>query len=138
MTVSPFGSEDFDEPEPAPESEPQHSEPAETDHQPLRALSDLLKSFSPASEATPEASEDCRLYLPDSESWAAHIQRGSERQYCYAKAPGEDFFHLIVTGELFIQKGDEKLCLMCAVRLGVLTHNRLFWQFPGRKKLPKA
>src|SRR5688572_9604904 len=57
---------------------------------------------------------DCRLYQP--EGWEAHIMRGSERLYCYAKEPGKDYFHLIIPGEIFIQKGDEKLCLMCAVR----------------------
>jgi len=80
------------------------------------------------------AEGDCRLYQPDGEEWSAHIMRGSERQYCYLREPGKDYFHLIVPGEIYIQRGDEKLCLMCAVREGVLTTNRLFWQFPWRKK----
>ena len=93
----------------------------------------------PPDEFTP-AADDCRMYHPDAEGWFAHIQRETERQYCYAKAPGQDYFHLIIPGEIFIQKGDEKLCLMCAVRMGVLTANRLFWQSPKRKgeKRPKV
>lgn len=79
------------------------------------------------------AADDCRLYQPDASGWDAYIQPGGERQYCYAQAPGQDYFHLIVPGELFVQKGDEKLCLMCALRQGVLTRERLFWQHPTRK-----
>ena len=89
----------------------------------------------PDSQAHPplDAAHDCRLYQPDANGWAAHIQPGGERQYCYASAPGQDYFHLIVPGELFVQKGDEKLCLMCALRQGVLTRERLFWQHPTKK-----
>lgn len=90
---------------------------------------------SPAEHFAPLA-DDCRLYQPDGDEWDAHIMRGSERQYCYAKEPGKDYFHLIVTGEVYVQKGDEKLCLMCARREGVLTTNRLHWQFPWRKTAP--
>lgn len=88
---------------------------------------------SSAPEDFAPAEGDCRLYQPDGEEWCAHIARGSERLYCYAKEPGKDYFHLIVTGEIYVQKGTEKLCLMCAVREGILTTNRLHWQFPWRK-----
>ena len=100
------------------------------------APSDAVQPPPAAPEAFVPAEDDCRLYQPDAEGWEAHIMRGSERQYCYAKEPGKDYFHLIIPGEIFIQKGDEKLCLMCAVREGVLTTNRLHWQFPWRKKRP--
>ena len=56
------------------------------------------------------------MYLPDAEGWQASIMRGTDRQYCYTKAPGQDYFHLIIPGEIYVQKGDEKLCLMCAIR----------------------
>jgi hypothetical protein len=82
----------------------------------------------------PSLPGDCRLYRPDQSGWQAHILGGGERQYCYTQAPGQDHFHLILPGELFVQKGDEKLCLMCALREGVLTTDRLFWQHPVRKE----
>jgi hypothetical protein len=98
--------------------------------------SDAVPPPAAAPEAFVPAEGDCRLYQPDAEGWEAHIMRGSDRLYCYAKQPGQDYFHLIVPGEVFVQKGDEKLCLMCAVREGVLTTNRLHWQFPWRKTRP--
>lgn len=70
---------------------------------------------------------DARVYLPDSEGWEAEIKRDWENEYCFSANPGEDFFHLLVNGEIYLLKGDEKYCLNCAVRLGILTHDREFW-----------
>lgn len=75
-----------------------------------------------------ELSEDFRLYLPYPEGWQAHVKQGWEKQYCYSKNPHEDFFHLILSGEIYIQHGDEKYCLTCAMRHGTLTQDRLHWQ----------
>ncbi|MBI1345027.1 hypothetical protein GC163_01920 [bacterium] len=76
---------------------------------------------------------DVRLYAPDSEDWTAHIKNDSEKIYCYQKNPGEDYFHLIVNGELYLASGTEKLCLRCALRRGVVTTDRLFWQHRVRR-----
>lgn len=71
---------------------------------------------------------DTRLYVPDHEEWQIHIKRDSERVFCYSKHPGEDWFHLILSGEIYLQRQDEKYCIRCALRLGFLTEDRLFWQ----------
>lgn len=71
---------------------------------------------------------DTRLYVPDNEDWNVHIKRDSERTYCYAKLPGEDWFHLLLTGEIYVSRQHEKYCLRCALRMGFLTEDRLFWQ----------
>ncbi|QDT32402.1 hypothetical protein [Thalassoglobus polymorphus] len=71
---------------------------------------------------------DFRLYVPYPEGWKAHIKQGWEKQYCYAKNEGEDFFHLILNGEIFLVHGDEKYCLNCAMKQGILTSERLHWQ----------
>lgn len=71
---------------------------------------------------------DTRLYVPDNEDWDIHIKRDSERTYCYAKLPGEDWFHLLLTGEIYVSRQHEKYCLRCALRMGFLTEDRLFWQ----------
>lgn len=71
---------------------------------------------------------DVRLYLPDSTEWKATVKRDSEKIYCYQKNPGEDFFHTIALGELYLAHGDEKLCLRCALRDGLVTTDRLHWQ----------
>ena len=56
------------------------------------------------------------------------IKRDFAKLYCHAKAPGEDFYHLLTGGELYLDNGESKLCLNCAVRAGVLTTDRQHWQ----------
>ncbi|MEZ6066208.1 MAG: hypothetical protein R3B90_10985 [Planctomycetaceae bacterium] len=77
------------------------------------------------------ASADHRLYVPQHKLWAVHVMSGGDKQYCYDREPGQEYFHLIVPGELYLQSGDEKLCLNCARRRGVVSANRLFWQDRG-------
>lgn len=79
-----------------------------------------------------EETVDCRLYVPHPEGWKAQIKVGWEKHYCYAKNPGEDYFHLILNGEIFLSNGDEKLCLRCAARQGIITTDRLYWQHQPR------
>ena len=77
---------------------------------------------------TPE--RDHRVYLPRPEGWKAHIKTSAEKEYCYFKNPGEDYFHLLVVGEIYLEHDGEFYCLTCAARRGVLTSNRLYWQRP--------
>ncbi len=79
---------------------------------------------------------DTRLYVPDHEDWDVHIKRDSERYFCYSKHPGEDWFHLILNGEIYVSHQHEKYCLRCALRMGSLTEDRLFWQHRVPKKRP--
>jgi len=81
---------------------------------------------------------DCRLYVPHPEGWKAQLKQGWDKIYCYSKNPGEDHFHLILSGELYLVSGDEKLCLRCAYRQGIITTDRLNWQNPRNreKKFP--
>src|SRR5579885_642143 len=105
-------------------------------------LNSLLKAKSPG-EGIPWASSwtmpldrpaaddvpDVRMYVPESAGWNVHIKRDSQKQYCYQKRSGEDFFHLIQAGEIYlVNEAEEKLCLMCALSRGVVTRDRLFWQ----------
>lgn len=71
---------------------------------------------------------DVRLYVPDSEAWTAQLKYDTSKIYCYSRNPGEDYFHLILNGEIYLVHDDEKYCLSCALRLGVATQDRLFWQ----------
>ena len=77
---------------------------------------------------------DTRLYVPDNEDWNVHIKRDSERIYCYSKLPGHDWFHLILSGEIYVARQHERYCLHCALRMGFVTHDRLFWQHRVPKK----
>lgn len=85
----------------------------------------------------PAESSDSRLYVHSSEGWQARIKQGWEKQYCYSRFPGEEHFHLILNGEIFLEHSDEKLCLTCAMRRGVITTDRLFWQQKPRKAAPR-
>jgi len=87
-------------------------------------------SESASSESKTEHPEPCdrRLYLPEFEAWGIDVKQDSEREYCFRKNPGEEFFHLLLPGEIFLRKGDEKFCLSCAFQMDLLTGDRLFWQ----------
>jgi hypothetical protein len=80
----------------------------------------------PGSVSPPAA--DLRMYVPDHQRWTVRIMSGVEREYCYQQAPGQNYYHLIVPGEIYVQCGTEKLCLNCALRRGVVTLDRHFWQ----------
>jgi hypothetical protein len=75
---------------------------------------------------------DVRLYLPDPEGWTARVKRGWEKLYCFYKRPDEDSFHLLMGGEVYLERGEEVICLMCALRQGFVTTDRLNWQNRGR------
>ena len=90
-----------------------------------------LLSSNPPGLSNPSGDDpipDLRLYLPESEDWGIEIKRDSERIYCYSKHPGEDWFHLILSGEIYLTRQHERFCLRCAFRMGFLTKDRLFWQ----------
>ncbi|MCA8988597.1 MAG: hypothetical protein KDA78_13190 [Planctomycetaceae bacterium] len=76
-------------------------------------------------ESTPV---DHRLYVPHNEGWDAQVKTNSTKEYCYYRNPGEEHFHLLVMGELYLHRGNEKVCLNCAVRQDLLTTDRLHWQ----------
>ena len=76
---------------------------------------------------------DRRLYFPDSEGWTLGVKSGP-REYCSHRNPDEEWFHLLLDGELFLQFGEEKICLNCAFRNGLLTDDRLYWQRGHRRQ----
>jgi hypothetical protein len=88
-------------------------------------------SNSPASESPsqpPTAKAEARLYVPDHDGWEASIKRDWTKEYCFSQNPGENYYHLLLSGEIYLQRGGEKYCLNCAMRHGVLTRERTFWQ----------
>lgn len=91
------------------------------------AIDDQEPQAQPTADP-PSPVADARLYVTDPADWTAHVKNDSSKAYCYQKNPGEDYFHLILSGEIYLQCGDEKLCLQCALRRGVVTTDRLFWQ----------
>jgi len=88
-------------------------------------------SNSPSSESPsqpPTAKAEARLYVPDHDGWEAAIKRDWTKEYCFSQNPGENYYHLLLSGEIYLQRGGEKYCLNCAMRHGVLTRERTFWQ----------
>lgn len=93
---------------------------------------DFIQRDQPSESSSPSTRPDHRLYLPKHSGWEAVIKQNWEQEHCYAKSPGEDWFHLLANGEIYVQRGTEKYCLTCALRLKLLTRNRLFWQKGAR------
>lgn len=79
-------------------------------------------------ETEPAQALDRRLYVPGIDVWRAHLKTDSEKTYCHSKNPGEDFYHRFSYGEIFVQRDHEQYCIECALRLGFLTNDRMFWQ----------
>jgi hypothetical protein len=72
----------------------------------------------PQSPSTPAPR---RLFVFES-GWTIALKDGSERVFCYAMAPGQDYYHRLLDGEVFLVHGDERLCLACAERRGLISY----------------
>ena len=85
-----------------------------------------------------ELTRDMRLYVPHNDGWEAVVKPNAVKEYCYYRNPGEEHFHLLQTGELYVTRGSEKVCLNCAIRQGILTDNRQHWQEPKKSRKTSA
>jgi hypothetical protein len=61
-----------------------------------------------------------RMYLHEP-GWRIKLKVGNDREFCYMTAPGQDYYHRVYDGELYVQRGDERLCMACAQRRGLLS-----------------
>jgi hypothetical protein len=61
-----------------------------------------------------------RLFLFEP-GWRTGVKSDSRREFCHAMTPGQDFYHRLLRGEVFLVRDDEKLCLECAARRGLIT-----------------
>jgi hypothetical protein len=52
--------------------------------------------------------------------WKIGVKTGSHREFCYMVAPGQDYYHRLIDKEIFLFHQDEKLCLACAMRRGLI------------------
>ncbi|HEX8200780.1 MAG TPA: hypothetical protein VF590_09850 [Isosphaeraceae bacterium] len=75
--------------------------------------------MSTESKPAPRGGGLPRLYLREP-GWRVAVKAGSEREFCYMVAPGQDYYHRLLDGEVFLTHGEEKLCLACADRRGLL------------------
>ena len=93
-----------------------------------------MSTDEPPADARPtDDNPDVRVYVIDPELWEARVKQDSERMHCYQQNPGEDYFHLIAKGEVYVVGGTEKLCLRCALRRGGRSHRRAS-EVPPRRR----
>jgi hypothetical protein len=81
----------------------------------------MTGSESPPDEIR-EGAGPRRLFIHEP-GWRIGQKVGSVREFCYAIAPGQDYYHRLLDGELFLFHGDERLCLACAERRGLLAYS---------------
>jgi hypothetical protein len=53
--------------------------------------------------------------------WRVGVKTGSTRELCYMTAPGQDYYHRLLDGEVFLVREGERLCLSCASRRGLIS-----------------
>lgn len=60
-----------------------------------------------------------RLFLREL-GWKVGHKTDSQREFCFQVHPGDDAHHRIAQGELYVYSSDERLCLPCADRRGLI------------------
>lgn len=78
-----------------------------------------LRTTSPPGENA-EGEPLPRLYIFEP-GWRVTVKRGNHREFCHIMAPGQDFYHRLLDGEIYLTHGDERLCLSCAARQGIIS-----------------
>lgn len=71
--------------------------------------------------ARPSLPDPRRLFLYEP-AWRIGLKAGSDREFCYMMAPGQDFYHRLLGGEVYLTNGEEKLCVACATRRGLFSY----------------
>lgn len=64
--------------------------------------------------------EPGRIFIHEP-GWQVVRKVGSTREFCYMMAPGQDYYHRLLDGELYLVLGDERICFACAERRGLLS-----------------
>ncbi len=77
---------------------------------------------SPASTADldDQAQRTPRLFIHEP-GWKVGQKTDASREFCYMMAPGESWHHRLRDGEIVVARAEEKLCLTCAARRGLLS-----------------
>jgi hypothetical protein len=83
-----------------------------------------MNQFSAPSAQRPPDDQDYalpprRMYLFEP-GWVIFVKTGSEREFCHVMTPGQDFYHRLLDGEICVARDEERLCLACAMRRGLI------------------
>ncbi len=76
----------------------------------------------PLSDDDQDAAPAQRRIFVFEKGWRISLKTNSTREFCYQMAPGDNHYHRLLDGEVFLQKDDEKLCLACACRRRLIAH----------------
>ena len=68
--------------------------------------------------SNPPASRRLFLHEP---GWQIGVKIGSEREFCYQMAPGENYNHRLLDHEVYLYNIEERICFACAERRGLLS-----------------
>src|SRR5277367_1479624 len=75
---------------------------------------------SPLPTQSDELAPPRRMFIYEA-GWRVGVKTGSTRELCYMIAPGQDYYHRLLDGEVFLVRDDERLCLACASRRGLIS-----------------
>jgi hypothetical protein len=78
------------------------------------------RSAVAGSESQGRVGQIPRLFVFDLE-WQVEVKRGASREFCHIMAPGQDYYHRLLDGEIYLRSKDEKICLNCAARRGIIS-----------------
>lgn len=80
----------------------------------------MTYEMSDDDKAKPSEANLPRVFLREP-GWRVGMKLGNDKTFCYQIAPGEEHYHRLHDGEILIHRGDEKICLPCAERRGLLS-----------------
>lgn len=80
----------------------------------------VVSDFGSSQESEEETTLARRMFIFEP-GWRIGVKTGSTREHCYMMAPGQDYYHRLLDGEIFLVRDDERLCLRCASRRGLIS-----------------
>ncbi len=80
----------------------------------------IRDEVSPQSPSDDNAGAAARKMFIHERGWTVGMKTGSHRELCHMMAPGQEFYHRLGDGEVYVQQGTEKLCFACAYRRGLI------------------
>ncbi len=80
-----------------------------------------VHSTPPSSDSADDQSVPPRRMFIFEPGWRVGVKTGSIRELCYMITPGQDYYHRLLDGEIFLVRDGERLCLTCALRRGLIS-----------------
>jgi hypothetical protein len=80
----------------------------------------VLSSHSSPLACDDETAISRRMFIFET-GWRVCVKTGSTRELCYMMTPGQDYYHRLLDGEIFLVRDDERLCFACASRRGLIS-----------------